>query len=153
MSQESLSIFDRPLRVELKSSRLLPSVLLALYLLAAVAWLWVPLGTIARLSLCSLLAGHCVYLYLLHCRPSLRSAVRALAWDSASGWQVRCQAGEWLPADIVTPVFISYRLVAVRFRVGRLTTRSVVVTGDRIERDDFRRLRVCLLQSVHGNRD
>lgn len=153
MSQISLNAFEQALQVELASSRLLLSVLLFLYTLTAAAWLWVPLDAFARLGLYSLLAGHFVYLYRLHCRPSLRSAVRALAWDPVSGWRIRCGAEAWLPARIITPVFVSYRLVAVRFRVGRFTTRSVVVTGDRMGSDDFRRLRVRLLQSANGSRD
>jgi len=152
MSQKSLTTFDQPLQVELQSSFLLLAVLLPPYALTALAWLWVPLDAAVCVILYGLLAGHFLYLYLLHCKPLLRSAVRALAWDSAGGWRVRC-AGEWLPATLVTPVFISYRLVAVRFRVGRRLTRRVVVVGDRMEGDDFRRLRVRLLQSANGNRD
>ena len=153
MSQNSLNAFDQPLQVELTPSRLLLSVLLLLYTLTAAAWLWVPLDGFVRLVLYGLLCGHCGYLYLLHCRPVLRSAVRALAWNSDGGWRIRCQSDEWLPASIVMPVFVSYRLVAVRFRVGRLMTRRVILVGDRIDRDDFRRLRVRLLQSAHGHRD
>ena len=58
-----------------------------------------------------------------------------------------------MTADPVLPVFVSHRLVAVRFRTGRLAYRNLLVVGQRCAAEDFRRLRVRLIQSAHGNRD
>ena len=148
MSHDSLTKFDQPLRAELRPSRVLLSGFGLAYLLVALVWLWVPLTWPSRLTVLVLLAGHFVLLYGLHIRPSRRRAVRALSWDLARGWRLRCPGGQWCPARLLLPAFVSHRLVAVRFRVGRFSTRRVVVVADRLSEDDFRRLRVRLLQSA-----
>ena len=148
MSHNSLTKFDQPLLAELQPSRLLLLALGAVYALAALVWLWVPLSWPARLALFGLLGGHFVFLYRLHVKPLQRCAVQALGWDTVRGWRLRCLGGEWLPAQLLTPALVSYRLVAVRFRVGRFSTRTVVVVADRLDENDFRRLRVRLLQSA-----
>jgi hypothetical protein len=143
-----LTIFDQPLLAELKPSRILLLALGAVYTLAALVWLWVPFSWLGRLALLGLLGGHFVFLYCLHAKPLLRRAVLALGWDAVRGWRIRCPGGEWLPAQLLTPALVSYRLVAVRFRVSRFSTRTVIVVADRLEENDFRRLRVRLLQSA-----
>ena len=148
MSHNSLTKFDQPLLVELKPSRWLLLTLAAVYALVALVWSWVPLSWPGRLLLLALLGAHFVFLYRLHVRPLLHCAVKALSWDAARGWRLRCHGGEWCPAQLLTPALVAYRLVAVRFRVGRFSTRSLVVVADRLGEDDFRRLRVRLLQSA-----
>jgi hypothetical protein len=148
MSQDSLTKFDQPLRAELRPSKVLLSAFGLAYLSVALVWLWVPLSWPGRLTVLVLLAGHFVLLYGLHIKPSRRRAVCALSWDSARGWRLRCRGGQWCPARLLLPAFVSYRLVAVRFRVGRFSCRRVVVVADRLSEDDFRRLRVRLLQSA-----
>jgi len=148
MSHNSLTKFDQPLLAELQPSPALFLAFASVYALVAVVWLWVPLSWWARLALFALLGGHFVFLYRLHVKPMLCCAVQALSWDAVRGWRLRCRGGGWCPAQLLTPAFVSYRLVAVRFRVGRFSTRSVVVVADRLDGDDFRRLRVRLLQSA-----
>jgi len=148
MSHNSLTKFDQPLLAELQPSRLLLLALGVVYALAALVWLWVPVSWPGRLALFCLLGGHFVFLYRLHVKPLLRGAVQALRWDAVQGWRLRCHDGEWCPAQLLTPALVSYRLVAVRFRVGRFRTRTVVIVADRLNENDFRRLRVRLLQSA-----
>jgi len=148
MSHNSSKKFDQPLLLELQPSPVVLLVLGVVYALTALVWLWVPLDWPGRLALFSLLGGHFVFLYRLHVKPLQRVAVQALRWDAVRGWRLRCHRGEWLPAQLLTPAFVSYRLVAVRFRVGRFSTRTVVVVADRLDEDLFRRLRVRLLQSA-----
>jgi hypothetical protein len=153
MSHNSLTKFDQPLLAELQPSRILLLALVSVYALTALVWLWVPLSWPARLALLSALGGHFVFLYRLHVKPLLRRAVQALRWDAVRGWRLRCHGGEWCPAQLLTPALVSYRLVAVRFRVGRFSTRSVVVVADRLDENDFRRLRVRLLHAATDRQD
>jgi hypothetical protein len=81
------------------------------------------------------------------------TAICALSWDAARGWRIRQARGDWIGADPVLPVFVSHRLVAVRFRTGRFAYRNLLVVGQRCAADEFRRLRVRLIQSAYGNRD
>ncbi len=149
MSQDSSNRFERPLRVELRPSRLLLWVALALYLAAAVAALRTPVPG----ALAALLGLHFGYLYCTHIANCLPSAVCALSWDVTRGWRIRQARGDWLPAIPLPPVFVTWRLVAVRFRTGRFACRTALVVAERCDADDFRRLRVRLLQSAYGNRN
>ena len=146
MSHNSSTIFDQPLLAELAPSRTLLFVLGAVYALVVVVWCQVPLDWTGRGLLFALLGAHFLLLYRLHVKPLHHRAVQALSWDRPRGWRLRGPGGEWLSAQLLTPVFVSYRLVAVRFRVSRFRTHTVVVVADRLEADVFRRLRVRLLE-------
>jgi len=135
--------------VELGPSRLLLQAGLALYLAAAVLCLWSPLPG----ALAALLVLHFCFVYCLHVRRCLPFAVRAVSWDAVRGWRIRSARGQWLAVSPVPPVFVSYRLVAVRLRCGRFRRRSLLVVAGSCPVDDFRRLRVRLIQSAHGDRD
>ena len=152
MSHNSLRKFDQPLRVELKPSGIFLAVLVSLYSLAALTWWCVPLSVPARLLLTAGLTGHFFHLYRVHIAARSVASVQALCWDRVKGWQVRGPGTVWFPAEMLLPVFVSYRFAAVRFRIGRFKTRSVVLLADRLPANDFRRLRVRLLQSAHGDR-
>ncbi len=148
MSHDSLTRFDQPLLAELKPSRTLLLGFGIVYLLVALVWLWLPVSWMGRLTVLAVLVGHFVMLYGLHIKPSRRCAVSALSWDGVRGWRLCCPQGQWLPAQLMLPAFVSFRLIAVRFRVGRVGQRRVVVVADRLSENDFRRLRVRLLQSA-----
>jgi len=77
-----------------------------------------------------------------------RWAVSSIAWDKERGWRVASAAGDWRAVRPEIPVFVSFRLVVVRFRVSTCRRRSVVIVADRLGADDFRRLRVLLLQTA-----
>ena len=149
MSRISSRKFDRPLRVELRASRHLLLVSLGLYLAAALACWWAP----ASAALLAVLVVHFAYLYCSHIHPCLPTAIRALSWDAVRGWRIRQARGDWLGAEPVLPVFVTRRLVVVRFRTGRCGYRTLLVVAQRCAADDFRRLRVCLIQSSHGDRN
>ncbi|WP_132972201.1 protein YgfX [Thiogranum longum] len=144
--------FDRPLRLELGNSPLLLKILLALHMAGISAWLLVPLSPVLRGLAVVILFGQFCRLYRLHVSPLARYAVQALYWEQASGWKIKITAG-WYPATVCVPFYVTSQLVAIRFRTGRFRKVTVIVVGDRTGADDFRRLRVRLLQCAHGRRD
>ena len=153
MSHISLSKFDQPLSIEPGLSRSFLAVLVVLYALAILAWWNVSLSVLQHLLLTALLAGHFYCLFRVHIAATATASICALRWDRCRGWQLCGPDAEWVPVTICLPVFVSFRLVAVRFRTGRCKTRTLVLPADRLCTNDFRRLRVRLLQSVHGDRD
>ncbi|MCO6411147.1 MAG: hypothetical protein J5I92_00225 [Thiogranum sp.] len=153
MSHNSSQRFDRPLQVELRASRLLFGVALLLYLAALLSCAWAPLPGAWRAGLCGLLCLHFVFVCRHHLISSAPRAVRGLAWDLQRGWRIRGPREDWQQVALCTPVFVSYRLAVARFRCGRWRTRSVMLVADRAGDEDFRRLRVRLIQSTHGDRD
>jgi hypothetical protein len=149
MSRNSSRKFDRPLRVELRASGQLVLASLGLYGTAALACWWGPVPAV----LLPVLVLHFCYLYCSHAGTCLPTAICGISWDSVHGWRIRQARGDWLDAEPVLPVFVTHRLVAVRFRTGRHGYRSLLVVAQRCGADDFRRLRVRLIQYSHGNRD
>ncbi|GEM_PF-1088454 len=153
MSHNSLNRFDQPLQIEPRASRAMRAVLVSLHVLAAAAWWQLPLSLWARALVSIVLAVHFVHLYRLHITASSATAVKALSWDRARGWRLCSVHTSWVSAQLCIPVFVSYHLVVVRFRTARFRTCTLALSADRLGADDFRRLRVRLLQSVHGDRD
>ena len=149
MSRISSRKFDRPLRVELRASRHLLLASLGLYLAAALACWWAPVPA----ALLVVPVVHFAYLYCSHVQPCLPTAICALSWDPVRGWRIRQARGDWLDAEPVQPVFVTRGLVAVRFRTGRCGYRTLLLVAQRCAADDFRRLRVRLIQSSHGDRN
>jgi hypothetical protein len=148
MSYDSLTRFDQPLRVELRSSRLLTAAAAAVHALAAFSCLLTPLHPAAQLLLIALLLGHFVWFLRRQVNATIGRAIAVIAWDKRRGWQLRAPSGHWWPASLVLPVFVTARLVIVRLRVPGIGTHSAVIVPDRLGVDAFRRLRVRLLQSV-----
>lgn len=151
MSHNSLTKFDQPLWVELEASRLLLVVAVTLYSVAAVAWWCAPAPPAIRFAAGAVLLLHFIHLYRVHIANTSIATVQALSWHPTRGWRLRGGDGRWFAARLLSPVFVSHRLVAVRFRTGRFRTRGVVLVADRLAADDFRRLRVRLLQSTHDD--
>lgn len=150
MSTRLSNVFDRPLHLELQPSRILLVGAGALYLLAACFWLQVSLpGRYVAVLYAGQLA-HFLYLYFLHIANRLPAAVSTLGWDRKRGWWLQYVNGRRSEVSLCLPAFVSRCLVAVCFRTGRLRWRSVIVVADRLDVEAFRRLRLRLIQSSHG---
>ncbi len=148
MSNNLLTKFEQPLRVELRPSLRLAITAGLFHAIAAAAALSLSLAPVLRLCLFTGVLVHFVGFVRRQITTTSRRAVRALAWDRQRGWQVAGTAADWQPVQPVWPVFVSYPLVIARFRLSRYRSRSVVITADRLPDDEFRRLRVRLLQSA-----
>ncbi len=144
--------FDRPLRIELRYSRLLALIWLLLYALAAGGLYSLALDWPMRVGLLLVLSVYAWFNYRLHIKLDLAHSVSALDWDSRRGWRIR-RAGSWEQAEVCTPVLVTRRIAALRLRRSRWNRLSVLITGDRTDADEFRRLRVRLIQSAHGDRN
>jgi hypothetical protein len=149
MSHNSSNAFDRPLLVELAPSPVMLRAAYGAYLAAALLCL----TGLAPTLLLVPLGAHFVWLHGVHLKTWLPGAVSAVSWDSERGWRLRFARGHWVAAKLAVPVFVSRHLTAVRFRCAGFRRRAVLVTWDRCDADDFRRLRVRLIESAHGGGD
>jgi hypothetical protein len=143
-----LTRFDQPLRIEFRFSWLLTTTAAILHGLAATACLLAPLDRGWQLLITALLGGHFVRFLRRQVTAKTGRAIGAIAWDRQRGWRLRGPSGDWYRARLVLPVFVTVQLVVVRFRVAGVGTHSAVIVPDRIGADEFRRLRVRLLQSA-----
>jgi hypothetical protein len=151
MSTGLSNVFDQPLHIELKSSRILLAVATGLYILAVLFWLQVPLPGRVAATLYAGLAIHFLFLSGLHILNRLPVSINRLGWDHRRGWWLQYVDGRRRHAELCMPVFVSRYLVALTFRTGRLRYRSVIVIADRLEAEAFRRLRVRLIQSAYDS--
>lgn len=151
MSDASSTAFARPLRIELRASRrlaLLGGVAHAAAVGACLlAHLPLPLCLLGAL----LVTLHWRRFLLRQCSGGASLALAALRWDAARGWRIRPGGGDWQPARLHLPVFVSAPLAVVRFRLRSGRRCAAVVVADRLPQDDFRRLRVRLLQTAAGS--
>ena len=146
MSYSSLTRFDQPLRIELGPSRLLIGAAAAVHALALAACLIASLHPLVRILLIALTGVHLVYFLRRQATATAGGAISGISWDVQRGWRVCAVPGGWQAAQPLSPVFITARLVVVRFR-GSLDKRcSAMIVADRLQHDEFRRLRVRLLQ-------
>ncbi len=149
MSRILYTRFDRPLHLELGDSPLLLKASLFLHLAGLCAWVVAPLPLVWRLSAVSVLVFQFWRLHRLHVRPTAVHAVRSLHWASETGWKLKTAVG-WRPAELCHPYYVTAWLVAARFRTGRFHRVTAIVVSDRTDADNFRRLRVRLLQCARG---
>ena len=133
-----------PLRVELQPSRGLAWLLAAAHGGALVLLALMPLPTIllfvASLALIASAA-------LTISRQALRRgihAVQALEFSDRETLQVRTGDGVWHDACLLGSSTVGTGLTVLNLRLEGRATRHVVITGDGINSDDFRRLRVWL---------
>lgn len=151
MSHNLLTKFEQPLQVELQPSRLMARLSLLTYLSGALLWFLVtlPIGYKALVLLC--IAGHARHFYLLQIAAVRASSVSGISWDGRRGWRIYNPVKGWQSARPHTPVFVHSRLIAARFRVGRFSSCSAIIVNDRLTTEEFRRLRVRLLQSARAD--
>lgn len=152
MSYDSLTRFDRPLRVELGRSRLLTAAGAGIHAAGALACLVAALHPVLRVLLLALTGAHLVYFLRRQVTATADGAVSAISWDEQRGWRVCALPGGWQAAQPLMPVFVTAQLVVVRFRASNRRACSAVIVGDRLGADDFRRLRVRLLQAARDHR-
>ncbi len=137
--------FAVPFRVTLKTSFLLNSALLFMYL-GAFYWLWVfDINLLLKLIvLAALIVG-----FIHHARQYLfknsRWAVTQLVWQDKNQWQLNMATGENVKAELLGSSFINPWLIILNFRPeqgGRM--QPVVIMTDSVDSTTFRRLSVKL---------
>lgn len=148
MSHNSLTKFEQPLQIELQPSRRMARFSLLLHLLAVLLWFLLSLPIGYKLLALACIAGHARYFHLLQIAAVRASSVTGITWDGRRGWRVYNPVKGWQSATLHTPIFVHSRLIAARFRVARLVSCSAIVISDRLTGEEFRRLRVRLLQSA-----
>ena len=152
MSHNLLTKFEQPLQIELQPSRQLARLSLLVHLLGALLWLLVSLPTGYKLLVLLFIAGHAWHFYRLQSVAIRKSSVSGISWDGRRGWRIYNPAKGWQSAALHTPVFVHSRLVAARFRVAKFRSCSAVIVSDRLASEEFRRLRVRLLQSARAKK-
>ena len=84
----------------------------------------------------------------LHIGRQSRRSVVAIRWVSRGQWQVQFREGQWsesmrlMPGSFCHPLLVLFRLIDLNGR-----RYALVIPGDSVESEPFRRLRVKILQA------
>jgi hypothetical protein len=140
----------RPVRLDLKPSYLLATILISAAMGACVVAVFVPMPFYVRVGLVIAVIISAVYhvMDLLLYLP--QSIVRI---DLTSKGQLRLKRKDSVEhsVEILPSSYVMPKLTILNIKTGSLLwRRSVVITPDRVDRDEFRRLRVWLRWGRHA---
>lgn len=133
------------LRVSLRASRRLASVLVVAHTAAAATLIPLALALSAKL-VCGMLVAVSLFVSLRrHALLSGSSAIREIELEAGEVAEVRNTAGEWRDARVLGSSYVSPALTVLNLRVGGSRFAwHVVIVPDSIDAETFRRLRVQL---------
>ncbi len=142
----SSGAYAAPLRLELRPSRVLATLLCALHAVAMLSVLPLSLEWWWRSALLSV-----VFLSLVHVlrRQALlagANAVRGLLWESEGSWLLTLGDGRSCAAQLLPGAFVHPWLVVLNFKLEDAWwgSRAVVLCADGLDGQSHRRLRVRL---------
>ena len=141
------------LSLRLGPSRILTGILGGAHFLAAGALWAAPVPVILALAGSLVLAVHLGWVLRHHAWRSARHALVELELHEDCSAAARSQVGEWKTYRVAASSFVSARLTVLNLRPehGR-RLHAVLITGDNVDPEGFRRLRVWLRWRCGGGR-
>lgn len=153
MSSSSKHAFKTHLSVDIGVSAVWRGLLIACYSLAGMLCLTLSLDMVFRLLLCMCSLAYGLYLALYKYGLHNRLRVVRIEYSQQQGWQLLFACGKQAGSSLRLPVYVTRYLVIARFGSGIFPDHPVVIPADAVDNDEFRHLRVRLLQSAHGDRN
>ena len=134
-----------PLRLDPGRSPRLAAFLLLVHGLALAALVITPLPLWLRLGLGLLLMAGLIYGFTLHIARGTPWAITRAVWDELGLWRLTLASGRTLEAQLQPDSFVTLPLVVLNFRTGPWwSRRSLILTGDAVDPELLRKLRVRL---------
>lgn len=153
MSSTNHRVFKTHLCVNVGISVIWQRSLIACYSLAGLFCLTLSLDMVVRLGLCLTALAYGLYLALFKHGLRNRSRVVRITYSQQQGWRLLLACGREVKTSLRLPVYVTRFLVIARFGCGKFSGCPVVIPADAVDNDEFRHLRVRLLQSAHGDRN
>lgn len=133
------------LSIRLRPSRRLAVVLTLAHGAAGAALLLLDASIGWRVTALAVVAGALAATLHRGVLLNARQAIVAVQWDADGGWDVQTRDGRWRQARLMPGAFVTPVLCVLRFRFDDARrARHLVVMGDSLPADEFRRLRVQL---------
>ncbi len=137
--------------IELGPSRRLALLLAAAHLAAATVLVWLPLLSWMIAGLLLLLSGSAVLAIRRHALRRGPGAVRTLEFSDRERLRLRDAQGQWHTARLLGSSTAGAGCAVLNLQTEHAGVFHVVILGDGIESEDWRRLRVWLRWGPHGN--
>jgi toxin CptA len=133
------------LSIELKASRSLTLIILAMHALTFILALSLPLPFFVKLAAAPLLAASLLYSVRGEARRAMAGSVTAIMLLPDGGIEVQTRRRGRQAAKLQAGSFVTPQLTVLRYRLkDRFISSHVVIFPDAVEAEDFRRLRVHL---------
>ena len=133
-----------PLTVELRASRRLGWLLGVVHSAAVILLLWLPLPWwLIAIASAPVIASAISTINRQALRRGMQ-AVRALQFSDRETLRARTGDGKWHGGRLLGSSTVGAGLAVLNLHLEGRGTTHVVITGDGVDRDDFRRLRVWL---------
>jgi len=156
--------YATPLRLEIKSSKLLFSFLLFSHLLAAGIVIYLNIDKLLTALLVTLIYWSAYTTISKHAWKKSSNAIVGLVWDANDEWFLKFKSGEEITARLHGESFTHPMLTVLNFRSQGVVYEtqekpplyaklhpgySVIILKDNVDKNDFRRLRTRLKISKH----
>ncbi|MGH8279806.1 MAG: protein YgfX [Gammaproteobacteria bacterium] len=139
--------YSEPLEIEIRPSRLIAGMLLAMHATAAVILAEVPVSMLARLVILLAVVGSFMWNVVLYWHRT----PRRLSWRPEAGWQVTDYRGRSEALELLPQAHLGAWIVVAHFRApGHGRRRSVMLARDSCSAQSLRRLRVMLRYGAPG---
>lgn len=136
----SLKPYGERLALDIRPSRLIASLLLAMHVTAAVVCAQLPLAVLGRLVLLLAVLGSLMW----NCVIYWRRTPKRLLWSPEQGWRITDYAGTARDAELLPTAYLGNWFLIAHFRLSSGRKRTVMLAPDSCNPGDLRRLRVLL---------
>lgn len=138
--------YGERLELNIRPSRLLASLVLAMHATAAAIVVTLPLALLSRLVLALAVLGSLMWNGVLYWRRT----PRRLLWSAEQGWRITDYRNVTREATLLPGAYLGQWFIVAHFRLPGGKRRAVVLARDSCSAEGLRRLRVLLRYGASG---
>ncbi|HKS93501.1 MAG TPA: protein YgfX [Gammaproteobacteria bacterium] len=132
--------YGEPLELDIRPSRQVASLLLAIHLTAAVVISQLPMPLMSRLIIFAAILTSLAWNGVMFWRRT----PKRLLWSREQGWRITDRRGVTHDLDLLPQAYLGNWMMVAHFQTSRGRRRAVILAHDSCSADSLRRLRVML---------
>lgn len=132
--------YGEPLEINIRPSRQVASLLLAIHLTAAVVISQLPVPLMSRLIILTAILASLAWNGVLFWQRT----PKRLMWSREQGWRITDRQGITCNLELLPQAYLGNWFMVAHFQTSEKKRRSVILARDSCSADNLRRLRVIL---------
>lgn len=132
--------YGEPLELDIRPSRQVASLLLAIHLTAAVVIAQLPMALTSRLAILAAILASLIWNGVMFWRRTPKK----LLWSREQGWRITDRRGHTHDLDLLPQAYLGNWMMVAHFQTPGGKRRAVMLARDSCSADSLRRLRVML---------
>jgi len=132
--------YGAPLEINIRPSRQVASLVLAIHLTAAVICSQLPLSLLSRVVILLGILVSLIWNGVLFWRRT----PKRLLWSQEEGWRIKDHKGTLQRVELLPQAYLGNWITIAHFRTSKGRRRTVMLARDSCSGDSLRRLRVLL---------